>query len=99
MAMININALPGSQMIDGHSGLPKFGKQPNPEIPSTVFPTHQIDYTVGGCPMSWLNTVTEDDAIEFYRRNFSMLPDAVLVGIARFDFHRKNNISADSIPQ
>jgi hypothetical protein len=55
----------------------------------TIYPTHQVDYKLGGCQLSWLNTDTVDEAINYYRTNFPFLPDQALIGVARADFNRK----------
>lgn len=55
----------------------------------TVFSFDELDYQVGGVPVSWLNVSNYAEAVAWYQRNCPYLPDALQEHLARVDLERK----------
>jgi hypothetical protein len=95
MSMINIQALPG--YVD-ESKPPVFGKVPQRDV-KIVHPVNEINYNIDGCPILWINCSTPDEAVEYYRKNFPLIPFCDQIAI--IDFHRKidylNKMSGEDI--
>jgi hypothetical protein len=78
--------------------MPQFGKQTSEPI---VPPVHELNYTIDGCPVMWLNVSSKEEAIAYYSLNFPRLPAGFLEQIAVWDYEKKvtylNNISSEDI--
>lgn len=85
---INFKGVPQANPACLAGNMPRFGKVAK-EREVIVYPVDEIDYLLDGCPVTWLNACTAEEAIAYYQKNFPLLPDDVLVKVAINDLKHK----------
>jgi len=93
MSLINTGAItkltePTNDIVNINNSLdlPRFGKH---KQTTTIYPVNEINYSLDGCPVLWLNVNSIEEAITYYALNCPFLPDKLCAQIAIYDFYRK----------